>query len=218
MTKKEIENIVIAEFEVPTMATTKQYLEIHSAVSENGVIKVDRIDLESSDDVAIVYVPVEDEHFHFAVYVDVVKREVSGIGTESWNRVYFRATSDIFSFAELKAFTTLEPTEYWNKGDLRNNRKSRHSFSCFKIESNPEPDEFEDKLNKLIDVLEKDASGIKSITEKTDAEIMVAMNFHNGNGMLGGMNIDKESIKRISDLNLSMTFDLYADGNKFKEE
>lgn len=217
MTEEQIRNIAIAELTKPTLGGTEQYLEIHSAVKENGAIKVDRIDLEGKDEIGIVYIPIEGEYFHFAVYVDLKKSEVTGVGTESWNRVYFRATSEEHSFQELQAMTTLEPTDFWNKGDLRSNGKTSYSFSSFKLLPNPEPDEFEDKLRKLLDVIETDSKGIQKLVETADVGIIVAMNFHNGNGMLGGMYIDEESIKRISRLNLSIDFDLYADGNNFKE-
>jgi len=42
------------------------------------------------------------------------------------------------------------------------------------------------------------------------------MNIHNGNGMVGGPTLDKNSIKRMNDLNLEINFDLYLEGKKFK--
>lgn len=217
MTEEQIINIAISELVTPTLGVTEQYLEIHSAVKENGTIKVDRIDLEGKGDIGVVYIPIENEYFHFAVYVDLTKREVSGVDTESWNRVYFNATTEELSIQKVKDFTTLEPTDFWNKGDLRKNGKSTYNFSSFKLLPNPEPDEFEDKLRQLLDLLETDPVGIENLVKNTNAGITVAMNFHNGNGMLGGMNIDEKSIKRMSKLNLSIDFDLYADGNNFKE-
>ncbi len=62
MTEEQIRNTAIAELTKPTLGGTEQYLEIHSAVKENGAIKVERIDLEGKDDIAIVYIPVEEEY------------------------------------------------------------------------------------------------------------------------------------------------------------
>ena len=112
--------------------------------------------------------------------------------------------------------TSLTPTELWNKGDLRKNGKSNHTFSIFKILPNPEPDEFEDKLKKLLDFLEHDKSGVKRLVDNANGYIQVAMDIHNGNGMIGGHNIDTDDIRRMNDLGLSINFDLYVGGNGFK--
>ena len=44
----------------------------------------------------------------------------------------------------------------------------------------------------------------------------MAMEFHNGNSMLGGPNISKESVKRMAALNLEIDFDLYVSGKTYK--
>jgi hypothetical protein len=79
------------------------------------------------------------------------------------------------------------------------------------------PDEFEDKLKKLLDHLEQDKDGIKRLVDNANGYIQVAMEIHNGNGMIGGPNIDIIHIKRMAVLGLSINFDLYVGGNKFKE-
>jgi heme oxygenase len=111
----------------------------------------------------------------------------------------------------------LPPTEIWNKGDFRKSGKSNYTFSNFTILPNPEPDQFKDKLRKLLDHLEQDKDGIKQLVNNANGHIQVAMDFHNGNGMIGGPSIDSIDIKRMSELGLSIDFDLYVSGNKFKE-
>lgn len=217
MTDQQILELIEKEFEEKSFGVVKQYLDIHSPVLIDNKIKIDRIDREKNDGVVIAYIPVIGERFHFAVYLDSTSKEITGFSTEAFHRVYFRATSENFSSEELKSFTFLSPTKFWNKGDLWDNGKSRYTFSNFTIEPNPEPDEFEDKLKKLLTILEQDKSGIKRLVEEADGYIQVATDFHNANGMLGGFNLDKETIKRMSDLNLSIDFDLYVNGNSFKE-
>src|SRR5690606_1527987 len=124
-------------------------------------LKVDRIDRDTEDDSIIAYLPVVDERFYFAVYINTTTKEITGVGTKANHRVYFRATSENLSVDNLKAMTNLTPTEFWNKGDLRKDGKSNHTFSNFEILPNPEPDEFEDKLKNLLDFLEQDKDGIK---------------------------------------------------------
>jgi hypothetical protein len=86
-----------------------------------------------------------------------------------------------------------------------------------KLLPNPEPDEFEDKLKKLLDFLEQDKDGIKKLVDNANGYIQVAMDIHNGNGMIGGHNIDTDDIGRMNDLGLSINFDLYVGGNSFKD-
>ena len=135
---------------------TEQHLEIHSPIYIDNKLKVDRIDRDKEDEMIIAYLPVLDEKFYFAVYIDIKINEVTSVGTEAYHQVYFRATSESLTFDELKAMTILTATEFWNKGDQRKNGKSNHTFSNFKILPNPEPDEFEDKLKNFLTFLEQD--------------------------------------------------------------
>lgn len=91
------------------------------------------------------------------------------------------------------------------------------SESFYKIVPNPEPDDFEDKLIKLLDYLEQDKEGIKELVEKANGYIQIAMDLHNANGMIGGANLSADSIRRMSNLGLAIDFDLYVAGNSFKE-
>jgi hypothetical protein len=202
-----------------TWGVTEQFLQVHDIVIVNGRPKIERIDTDEVDGTVIAYLPVKDEPFFMAFYFDNKKDlNIKGIGTESKNQVYFRATSEQLTFPELASLTTLKHTDGWNKGDEGKLGKGTDRFSSFKIEPNPEPDEFEDKLRKLLDFLETDKEGVKRLVDKADGGISVAITFHDGNGSFGGPHLDKETVKRLGDLNLSLDFDLYADGNSFKEE
>lgn len=217
MTDEQIIAMIEDEFRQKTLAVTEQYLEIHSPVYVDNKIKVDRIDRESKDEYFVAYLPVQDERFYFAVYINTKTSEVTGVTTEAFHRVYFRATSESLMADELKAMTHLIPTTTWNKGDRRKYGNSFHTFSHFEILPNPEPDEFEDKLKKLLDLLEQDKEGIKRLVEKAHGYIQVAMDIHNANGMIGGHNLDTSDIRRMNELGLSINFDLYVGGNHFKE-
>ena len=215
MTNEQIIEKAIDEITSPTFGTTEQCLKIHKIVLKKGKPQVARIDLESKDNTAIVYFPVEEEKFNFAVYVNLEKQEVSGFGTEPYNKVYFRTYSEKFSVNELKSMTKLIPTEGWNIGDLRKHIPGKYAFSSIEFMPNPEPDEFDDKLTKLLDFLEQDREGIKKLIENASGYIQVVMIFYNGNGCLGGPAINKENIRRMSELGLDIDFDLYAFGNNF---
>lgn len=217
MTDQQAIELIEREFKEKTLEVTEQYLEIHSPIYADNKLKVDRIDRDRKDELIIGYLPVLDKKFYFAVYINTKTNEVTGFGTEAYHRVYFRATSETLTMNELKAMTRLAPTEFWNKGDLIKSEKSNHTFSNFKILPNPEPDEFGDKLKKLLDFLEQDKDGIKRLADNSDGYIQVAMDIHNGNGMIGGLTINTDDIRRMSDLGLSIDFDLYIGGNSFKD-
>ena len=217
MTDQQAIELIEKEFKEKTLGVTESYLDIHSPIYTDNELKVDRIDRETKDDYIIAYLPVLGERFYFAVYINVTTNEVTGVGTEACHRVYFRATSETLTADELKAMTNLTPTKLWNKGDIGKSRKSHYTFSNFAIMPNPEPDEFEDKLKKLLDLLERDREGIKQLVDNANGYIQVAMDIHNGNGMIGGHNIDTDDVKRMNDLGLSINFDLYVGGNIFKD-
>lgn len=217
MNDQTIENIILKELNDKTFAVTEQYLEIHSPIIIDGKLKIDRIDREKDNEVVIVYLPVENEPFHFAVYIDRESYEIIAFDIQAFHNVYFIATSDSYSLQELNAITKLTSTSSHDIGSKRMYGNSIYEFSSFEICPNPEPDEFEDKLKKLLDVLEEDFDGIRQLVQLADGCIQVASSFHNGNGMIGGHNIDQDDIKRLNEMNLSINFDIYVSGNKFKE-
>ncbi len=214
MTDQLIIAAAIDEIENKRFGTTEQFLKIHELDLEFGKPKVLRVDRHRKDGTAIVYFGVHKQKFYFAVYVDTEPTiSVRGIHTENYNSVYFRATSETLDFDQLSSMTTLMPTRGWNKGDLRKTGLSRHSFSAIHFEPNLEPDEFEDKLERLLTFLEQDENGIRELVDKTQACINVQSIFHNGNTMLGGLHIGRSLIRRMSALNLEIDLDLYAEGN-----
>lgn len=219
MFEEQIIKKVGQEIKNKTWGVTEQFLEVHDVVLVDGKPKIDRIDSEKGDGTVIAYLPIKDESFHLAIYLDSKSDfEIKGVGTEPYNSVYFRVTSDKLSVTELSSMTTLNATENWDKGEKKKFGNSVHKFSSVMFEPNPEPDEFTDKIKKLLDFLEQDKVGVKRLVDNADGYVQVAMKFHNGNTMLGGPSLDKEIIKRMNDLNLAVDFDLYADGNSFKEE
>ena len=210
--QKAIEEIENKEFGI-----TEQFLEIHSVAYEDSKPIVEKIDVDEKKGTAIIYFPITNQKFHLAIYLKI-KPEISvnWVEIEPHHSIYFRATSEIFDYKELCAMTTLKPTNGWNKGDKRKFGGLLYKFSCIEFLINEDPDKFGIKLKQLLDYLEQDKEGIANLGNNANGYIQVIINFHNGNTMLGGPMIDKNSIKRISALNLEIDFDLYAEGNFFK--
>ncbi|KIA91155.1 hypothetical protein OC25_23130 [Pedobacter kyungheensis] len=216
MTDEQITARIEQEFKEKTFGVTEQYLEIHQPVYHNNQLQIARIDRERSDKLIVAYLPVLNERFYFAVYLDPGTEEITSVDTEANHCVYFLATSKKLTAAELKAMTTLTISTSWNKGDLKPNGKSTYRFSAVKIMPNTEPDEFEDKLRNLLTYLEQDKRGITELVSKANGYIQVAMDIHNGNGLIGGPYLDQKSISRMSDLGLAIDFDLHVRGESFR--
>lgn len=206
-----------AEIENPVLGVTEQFLEIHEVVYLDGKPVVARVDVEKENGDAIVYFLVEGEKFYFAVYLDTEPEiSVRWTDTEDYHSACFIVTSEILDAAALSAMTNLTPTESWTKGDKW--RKTERKCTVLRFEPNPEADEFEDKIEKLLNYLLTDKENIKRLVEQYDGSIQVISIFHNGNTMLGGVHLNKGIINKLSELNLCIDFDLYAEGNLFKEE
>jgi hypothetical protein len=215
MRDEEIVALIAAEFTLPTLGTTEQYLEIHEPVYENGLIKVARIDREKWTDknVTIAYLPVKDEYFFFAVYIN--ESEIFNVGTESRNMVFLRAISEEMSLEEMQAYVSIIPTASFKKDDFYPNGKRQYKINCIEYEPNPEPDEFESKLIKLLRSLEKDKAGLLDLSNRAKLYIQANLDFHAGNQLLGGAFVNLECIKLMSELNLEISLDVTAWGNPF---
>ncbi|MDO1450160.1 DUF4279 domain-containing protein [Rhodocytophaga aerolata] len=217
MTDSRIIQTAIEKIEHRRLGSTQQLLDIHDVVYEKNQPKVLRVDKDSFDGSAIVYFPILNEKFFLAVYLDTKPGiRVRDVSTEAYHTVFFSAISNTLTFEQLSSLTKLIPSKGWSKGDVANSGKSVHRNSGFHFEPNPEPDAFEDKLNKLLDALEQDKKGVLALANQADILIQVGSVFHNGNTMLGGHYLTKENVKRMAALALSIDFDLYAEGNFFK--
>jgi len=207
----------IEEIENKNFDMTKQFLEIHKIAYDDNKPKIARIDQDNQDETA-VYFEVEGERFYYVVYVSLKPTvSVRWTNTAPNHSVYFYASSDQFSLKELSEFTKLTPTQGWNKGDRPRPNAGVLTHSTIILEPNPEAAEFEEKLNKLLDYLEQDKDGVaKLASNNTDFGIHAGSFFHNGNTSIGSYSINKEQIKRMSDLNLDFHADIYAEGNFFK--
>ena len=217
MTDTLIIEKAIEEVEAKTLGVTEQFLSIHKLVYVDNKPKIVRVDTDKVDE-AIVYFNVENEKFFLAVYVGLKPKVlIRWTNTQPYHSVYFRATSEILSLTELSEFTSLAITKGRNKGDKKNpdGGETKWKQSSIFIEPNPEVDEFEDKLTKLLDYLETDSEGIEKLVSNANGHIQVYSSFHNGNTMIGGHHLEKDHIKRLSKLNLEIDFDISADGNFF---
>ncbi|WP_334125401.1 DUF4279 domain-containing protein [Empedobacter brevis] len=214
MTDKQIIEVIQNEIKNQNFGTTEQILEIHSPVFVDDKILIENI-VKNENEIS-VFIPIENEKFFLTFYIDFEKQEIIGVSTEPYISAYFNATSDELSETELLNSTKLKITKSWNKGDKRKYGKTLYNFSCIIFEPNPKPNNFNSKITELITELKKDKTGIQKLVENANGYIQIVIEFHNGNGMIGGPNLSEEIIKSLSELNLSIDFDLYVSGNSYK--
>ena len=215
MVEGEIILKAVEEIQIKTFGLTQQFLDIHEIEFRDPLML--RVDTEREDGIAVVYFPVKNEKFNFAVYLETSPNVVvRNVDTVPYSSVYFKAISADLDFRQLAALTVLPSSGGWERGDKRGAGKVTYENSCIRFEPNPGPDDFEDKLRKLILFLEQDAAGITALAKVAAGFIQVAMEFHNGNTMLGGPHINQDLIRRMGLLNLEIDFDLYVGGNALK--
>lgn len=212
--KKIIIETAIEEIQNPTLAVTEQYLNVVDIAYENGVPKVVRVDTETRDGSAVVYLKTKDYSFFITVYVYPNINGgyyVSSVDTEADNKVYFQAKSKKFNQMELMNFTTLSPTKSWNMGEKGGNTKFRR-FSSIIIEITLYPEGLEKKIEELIEYLEQDRTGIQLLTQNVaDSFICAEISYHN-TAYYSGPCLTKSLVKRLSELNLEINFVFYGQG------
>ena len=213
--KNELIRKSISEIENPTFGMTEQYIEVLNVEIENGKPKVERVDLESFEDVNIVYFPIQDEPFFLTIHFAKETNKLLGAGTENGNQVYLTATSKNLTFEQLSELTKLSGLTGWSVNDDRKIGKGKYNFSRLSLEPiKSRAYELETKLKLLLTELEKDVEGIKKLTENADVIISVNhQQYIDGNK---GIHFDINTISRMKKLNLGIDIDQYVYGNELK--
>lgn len=215
---ERITNAVLQEIEEKTFLETEQILQVHQISYYNSKPVIERIDMEKGQDI-IAYCPIVGEQFYLALCFDMVADySLKWVSTEANYSVYFCvATKEDIKAEKITSLSKLNPSQSWSKGDeLIPSVKSPTTKVLY--EPNPEPDEFQDKLLKLLTYLEQDEAGIQNIVNQYGGVIEVKAMFHNGNTMLGNISLNSNMMKRLSALNINIDFDIYAEGNMFRQD
>jgi hypothetical protein len=200
----------------PTFEVTKQYLAVHDVEMEDGLPKVERIDMNFEKNIVSVYFPITKEKFFLEVHLKKEPEvEVSFVWTENAHKSYLTATSENLSFEELSAFIKFRPLEGWSKGEPRKIGKGNYTFS--RISYKPIKSRaygLEKQLDLLLDELEKDPEGVRKLAEKSNAIISVCR--HQYISANAGQHFSNELIQRLAKLNLGIDIDTYLVGNPLK--
>jgi Domain of unknown function (DUF4279) len=214
----QIIEAVEKEITQKTLSATANHLALHKPIYKKDKLQVSRVDNENDGNIQVVYLPVEAQEFFFAVSVDTDKSKIISFDTEANHKLFFRATS-IFSTAKnLMELTNIVPTNFWSKGEKNPNANFDYFYSAITVEGSDVPDELEDKLQKLLDILEQDKAGIKKLASSSNAYLQVISQYYISNGQLNSISLSKEILNRISDLELELNIEQYVSGNKLKME
>ena len=211
-----IEEVIKREF-----GTTQQYLDVHSIVHEYGKPSIEIVDALSREDTVAVYFPVVGERFFFAVYIRQVQQEARVVATsmEPGSRVYLRAISDEPSLQDLIQGHSPRPTRQWGKGDYWTNQsgiktRRRYQNSGFDIDlALSNAIDYHEKIKTLMNAIEPYEDWLAEVCRRADVFIETVLYLHFGNGNLTGLYLDRDEIRRMSKLHLSMDFDVYVGGN-----
>jgi hypothetical protein len=213
----QIHEAVEREINQKNLSATANHLANHKPIYKKDKLQISRVDNEKEGNIAVAYLPVEGQEFYFALSIDTDTGKIISFDTEANHKVIFRATSVFLSSKELEEFTSLKPTNSWSKGQKNPNANFDYFFSALTIEGSDLPDELEDKLEKLMALLEKDKAGIYNLASNSNAFIQVVSHHYISNGQLNSISLSNEIIKRISDLGLEINFETYIDGSKLKQ-
>lgn len=200
MIEETVREKAIQELLTPTWELTKQFLNTFDVEKDNGLPRIARIDTADSDGRVVVYVPIKNERFYLALYFDtIVQIELVDVGTEAGTDVY------LWVYDSSKIIKDEFPYRPIQIGDK--------NFT-YSLDSS-EPDDFEDKLNQLLDKLESDKIRFVEFSTKTHISLNIA--YYGYKDQMWGIHLDKKTIKRLADLNIDFDFDIYAGGPDLKE-
>ena len=103
----------------------------------------------------------------------------------------------------------VQPTKAWSKGDPWGEGTSAwHTHSRWTLQSDlPLTDPIEKHIDRLLPMLEERADAVREVAEKFQATMTVAAYFYDSQP---GFRLSHDQIRRISDLNLALDFDLYC--------
>jgi Domain of unknown function (DUF4279) len=210
--------LAVDELKNKRIGFTAQFLEVHELVYENNKPVIVKIADNKKDGTATIYFKVVKAKFYFVLYFNIESEiQLLGSDTHPYFSIALKADSTTLSLNELAALSKLKYSIGKNKGDKKVQgssdewRESRIIYEPFL-----DPDDFENKLENLLNYLETDKEGVIKLADNARGHIGIAIEYYIGNTMLGGPTVKKDLMNRISNLNLDIDFDLYVSGIPFK--
>jgi hypothetical protein len=232
----DIENykkIADNEIDNPQWKLTKQYLEVNEILKINNEYIYERYSIhkkhgyyftkESNDkieynfDVITFYYKIKKYEYFFCVEINIEKKVIEWIYMRNSTYCYLSADSENMTLEEMTKLTKLKHSSGATKGqkEYRGKKEITYKTSWVKYRfTNETSFEIEEALNMLLDKLENDKEGIKTLAKKTNANIVFCKyQYVSANA---GMELDIKTIARLNDLNLGINIDMYCEGEYIK--
>jgi len=225
--------IADSEIDNPQWELTKQYLEVNKIENINNVYIYERYSIhkkhgyyfiketdekiEYISDVITFYYKVKNYQYFFCVEINIKKEEIEWIYMKNSTYCYLSARSENMTLEEMVNLTKLKYSCGATKGQKSYRGKKEIIFKTSWVEykfTNETSFEIEEALNILLDELEKDKEGIKTLAKRTNASIIFCKyQYVSANA---GINLDVKTINRLNELNLGLNIDMYCQGEYIK--
>ncbi|MDB5054630.1 MAG: hypothetical protein JWM44_2680 [Bacilli bacterium] len=214
MIENQIKEIALNEILTPTFELTRQYLKVNPLVFIDGNPMIEDIVIDFESKTAEVYFPILDEEFYFVIYLDIEPEiSIRIMNMSAGSRVYFSISSKTLNYEEIVKDFTFQPTRSWKKGELipRRNIEKYYEASGFMFEPNSKKTgEVEKKVKYLLQLLHPFQNEMNKFEDDTIFEIQVC--YYGYKEQMWGIHLEKDILKRLCELNLSLDIDLYASG------
>lgn len=209
-----IKGLAINEVLKKKFNESQKYLKLNSIPLVNGIPKISRIDTDKKDGSVIVYFPIENESYYFAVGIKTLPDVfVEWVSIEAGNSVVLTVTSEKYTLKDILNCIAFEPTEKWDIGDNISFTGNKSKTSGFIFDPISErADECVDNIVKLLDVLELESDSILKLS--TIVTPILQIHWYGYLSNLSSIHLDKQTIERIANLRLSIDFNLNVSGNR----
>jgi hypothetical protein len=195
--------LAVAEVHERQSRTTAQVLDDHRVRLIAEKPDVVRVDTDEDDHSVIVYFGLENRSYFLAVRVDPLPTpKIRGVSVEAGNECYLISFSTKYPLEELLAATTLQPTDRWDFD------AGSGSSGVYIKTPMPLADGVDDNINRLLDVLEQDAEGVRRLAALSNTFIQVHWS---GLGRaMSPIKLKAATIQRIASLRVGLDFDQYV--------
>lgn len=218
--KEKIEQIVKRELISPTLEMTKQILAVLDFELVEDLFSIERIDIDDEKKEVSAYVDIRKTDFYLDFTFNTLDSiNLYSVNTKPFIEISYFPTSETLTVDELQKLTKIKPHRKIHKGESFGNGKFQYNYNGLEYLSAKGPGNITFKINSLLELLETDLIGIKELSNQTNcSNLLVTISYHVGNGNFTELWLEKEIINRLAKFDFDITFDIYAEGTKLKDE
>ncbi|WP_431686104.1 DUF4279 domain-containing protein [Hahella sp. NBU794] len=204
-----IVGITATEIDSPSLGVTDQVLASHKVAP-----KPIRIDMNAQMDCCNVYYSLVDESYYFvlALKQEAEQWRVNWAYIEPHVRVRLIIQSSSITPDKISSFIGLNPTQSYLQGEKRNksvNSVYRQHGWAFELDKDT-PASLEQKLDKLISVIDEKRESLRTFGESANIRVMV---WYDGyKDWMGGVSLSAEQMALLGEIGAGLEIDIHASG------